>query len=95
MPTSKEAGIPDFDMTIWHAMYGPKGLSADVLAKLNGALVKALEDKDLVAKFEAVGTQTFPRADWTPDAHMKRLTATIDGYLELFKSAGIAAQEAK
>ena len=95
VPTSEEAGIPEFDMTIWHAMYGPKGLPADVLAKLNGALVKALEDKDIVAKFEAVGTQTFPKAEWTPEAHQKRLVATIDGYVELFKAAGVMAQEVK
>lgn len=95
VPTSIEAGIPDFDMTIWHAMYGPKGLDPAVLAKLNGALVKALEDKDIVAKFEMVGTQTFPRAEWTPDAHMKRLLATMDGYIELFKATGIKAEDVK
>ena len=95
VPTSKEAGIPDFDMTIWHALYGPKGLPANVVAKLNGALVKMLEDKDIVTKFEAVGTQTFPRSEWTPEAHAKRLNATIDGYIELFKSVGVKAEEVK
>ena len=76
-------------------IYGPKGLPADVLAKLNGALGKALEDKDIISKFEAVGTQTFPRAEWTPEAHQKRLVASIDGYVELFKAAGVTAQEVK
>ena len=95
VPTATEAGIPAFDMTIWHAMYAPKGLSPEVLAKLNGALVKALEDKSIADKFEAVGTQTFPPAERTPEAHMKRLLAGIDSYIELFKATGVTAQEAK
>ena len=95
VPTAKEAGIPGFDMTIWHAMYGPKGLADDIVAKLNGALVKAVEDKDILAKFEAVGTQTFRTAELTPQAHLAKLNATIDNYLALFKASGIEAQEAK
>ena len=76
-------------------MYAPKGLPAEILARLNGALVKALEDKDIVGKFEAVGTQTFPRAQWTPEAHMTQLLSSVDGYIELFKATGVKAEEVK
>ena len=95
VPTANEAGIPELDMTIWHALYGPKGLPADVVAKLNTALTKALQDKDVASKFAAVGTQTFPESEWTPEAHVKRFQASINSYIELFKSVGASADTVK
>ena len=95
VPTATEAGIPEFDMTVWHGFYGPRGLPPDVLARLNGALAATLADKAIVEKFEGVGNSTFPRAEWTPEAHQKRLLAGVDSYIALFKASGIAAQDAK
>jgi tripartite-type tricarboxylate transporter receptor subunit TctC len=45
LPTSKEAGMPDFQASAWNALFAPKGTPKPVLDKLSGALDKALDDE--------------------------------------------------
>jgi len=42
IPTTDEAGLPGFYMSIWHAFWVPKGTPEAVVAKLNAAVVAAL-----------------------------------------------------
>ncbi len=44
VPTTKEAGMPEYEVSAWNALFAPKGTPAAVVAKLNDALVKALDD---------------------------------------------------
>jgi len=44
IPTVDEAGLPDFHISVWHALWAPKGTPKDVIAKLNTAMVDALAD---------------------------------------------------
>src|SRR5262245_56843390 len=44
VPTTTEAGLPAFQAQAWNAIFAPKGTPPDVIAKLNAAVVKALED---------------------------------------------------
>jgi tripartite-type tricarboxylate transporter receptor subunit TctC len=44
LPTLDEAGLKGFNVTIWHAMYAPKGTPPAVLEKVNAALKQALKD---------------------------------------------------
>ena len=38
VPTAIESGaVADYDVTTWYGLFGPKGMPADVVAKLNGA----------------------------------------------------------
>jgi len=55
VPTLNESGLKDFNVSIWHGMYAPKGTPTDVVAKLNAALKTALRDPDFVKKQEALG----------------------------------------
>jgi tripartite-type tricarboxylate transporter receptor subunit TctC len=45
IPTTKEAGLPEFQVSAWNAIFAPKGTPPEVVAKLNSALVKALDDE--------------------------------------------------
>jgi hypothetical protein len=54
-----------------------------------------LRDKTIGERFKAVGTSTFPEADWTREAHQKRLLAEIDKWAVAMKAAGQAPQAAK
>jgi tripartite-type tricarboxylate transporter receptor subunit TctC len=45
VPTSKEAGLPDFQASAWNALFAPKGTPKPVLDKLSAALDKALDDE--------------------------------------------------
>lgn len=44
VPTTVEAGLPRFQMQAWDAIFAPKGTPAPIVATLNAAAVKALDD---------------------------------------------------
>lgn len=44
VPTLAESGAPGFDLYSWQGLFGPKGLSRDVVAKLFDAVTHALND---------------------------------------------------
>ncbi len=46
-PTSKEAGLPEFQVSAWHALFAPKGTPKPILDKLSDALDKALDDENV------------------------------------------------
>jgi tripartite-type tricarboxylate transporter receptor subunit TctC len=54
-PTMKEAGIQDMTVYSWQAVAAPKGLPADVKAKLEDALSKALSNAEVRARFKEMG----------------------------------------
>ncbi|HEX6364246.1 MAG TPA: tripartite tricarboxylate transporter substrate binding protein [Albitalea sp.] len=55
VPTLAEAGVKGVDVYSWQAVAAPKGLPADVRAKLHAALVAALNDAQLKQQFTSVG----------------------------------------
>jgi tripartite-type tricarboxylate transporter receptor subunit TctC len=55
LPTVAESGLPGYDVDVWMTLYGRAGMPPDVLAKLNGAVKKALQDPELVAAFAKFG----------------------------------------
>ena len=44
VPTFTEVGITGFEVTNWYSVMGPKGLPADVVAKIDDAVKKAMND---------------------------------------------------
>ena len=44
VPTTKEAGLPEYQVSAWNALFAPKGTPKEIVAKLNETLVKALDD---------------------------------------------------
>src|SRR3546814_8461841 len=46
IPTTRELGIPEVDIAVWHGVYAPKGTPAPIIAKLNAALRVALNDTE-------------------------------------------------
>lgn len=93
--TARDAGLPEFDMTIWHGLYAPAGLPPEIAAKLNDALRKALSDPMVVERFTAAGTTTFPSSEWTVTAHKARFEFEVDRWNTFLKDAGVAAASAR
>src|SRR2546429_8640657 len=50
IPTVDEAGVPGLHISIWHALWMPKGTPKDILAKLNAAVVETLADENVRKK---------------------------------------------
>ena len=64
IPTLEEAGVPGCDSDTWHALTAPPKTPADVVAKLNAAANKALQDpglRDLCSSASARAAARRPR----------------------------------
>ena len=68
IPTSDEAGLPGFHMTLWSGLWVPKGTPKDIVSKLNAAAVAALNDPAVKKQFENLGLQMPPADKLTPQA---------------------------
>jgi tripartite-type tricarboxylate transporter receptor subunit TctC len=66
VPTTKEAGFPDFQIEAWNGIVAPKGTPADVIAKLVDALNKALNDDLTKKRLLDLGTVIPSATDRTP-----------------------------
>src|SRR3989440_5349291 len=62
IPTTDEAGLPGFHMTLWSGMWVPKGTPKEIVAKLNAAAVDAMNDPTVRKQFENLGLR-MPAAD--------------------------------
>lgn len=91
LPTLAESGLKDFQVTIWHGLYAPKGTPADVLAKINTALKTALKDPDFIKKQEGLGAVVATDQRIEPAEHKKFVQAEIDKWGVVIKAAGTYA----
>jgi tripartite-type tricarboxylate transporter receptor subunit TctC len=91
VPTLDESGQKNFQVTIWHGLYGPKGLSADAKAKLNAALKAALKDPDFVKKQEGLGAVVINDKRSDPSEHKAFVAAEIAKWTPVIKAAGVYA----
>src|SRR6476619_5072102 len=66
VPTTTEAGLPAFQAQAWNAIFAPKGTPAEVVAKLNAAVVKALDDEGVRKRLLDLGSVIPGPADRTP-----------------------------
>jgi tripartite-type tricarboxylate transporter receptor subunit TctC len=91
LPTLNESGLPGFNVSVWHAMYAPKGTPKPVIDKLVAALQQGLKNPELVKRFADLGTEPVSADKATPEALQKFLTAEIAKWSPVIKKAGIYA----
>ncbi len=91
MPTIASA-LPGFDLTVWHAIYAPKGVPKDTVDKLNGALQKALADAEITKRFADLGTLLFPADQRSPAALQAKLESEVKHWSAVVKAAGLQPQ---
>ncbi|MEY4600229.1 MAG: hypothetical protein RLZZ445_3026 [Pseudomonadota bacterium] len=89
VPTSTEAGYPEFKMSIWYAMFAPANTPRDIINKLSSEAQKALDSKDLRATLDS---QSINPWYGTPEQLGALLKAEIPRYATIVKSAGIQQQ---
>jgi tripartite-type tricarboxylate transporter receptor subunit TctC len=91
VPTMDEAGLKGFEVSIWHALYGPKGTPKPVIDKLTKALQEALKDATVKQRFADLGTEPVDEKRATPEALRAHLKAEIDRWGPIIKKAGVYA----
>ena len=89
-PTTKEAGLPQYQVSGWFALLAPKGTPAAIVDKLNAALKQAVADPQVHAGFERQGAQTMYLP---PDQAAKFIADEIKKYHDIIVNAHIAQIE--
>lgn len=91
LPTLAESGVKNFEVTIWHGLYAPKGTPADISKKINDALKVALKDPEFIKKQEGLGAVVVTDKRIEPAEHKKFVLAEIDKWTAVIKAAGTYA----
>src|SRR4051812_3817299 len=89
VPTTDEAGLPGFHMTLWSGMWVPKGTPGDVVRKLNAAVVDALNDPGARKQLENLGLQMPPPDQLSPAALGNWQKAEIAKWWPMIKAANV------
>jgi tripartite-type tricarboxylate transporter receptor subunit TctC len=56
VPTTKEGGLPEYEVSAWNAMFAPKGTPQPIVDKLTNALDKALNDENVKKRMLELGS---------------------------------------
>jgi tripartite-type tricarboxylate transporter receptor subunit TctC len=86
LPTMSEAGVPDFDITVWFGLVAPAKTPAPIIERLNKEVVEILRTPTLKEKFIAAGIDITPS---TPAELGERIRADLPYYTKLMREAGI------
>jgi tripartite-type tricarboxylate transporter receptor subunit TctC len=89
LPTTREAGLPAFEVAVWHGMYAAKGTSPEVVGKVNHALKVALKDSLVIERFAGLGTEPVAESRATPEVHKQFLVAEIAKWKAVIEKAGV------
>jgi tripartite-type tricarboxylate transporter receptor subunit TctC len=89
VPTIAEAGVPNFDVTSWNALYAPAGTPQAVIDTLNGALHDVLADPELKKRALALGIDAEASTPAEIDGRMK---SDIAKWTTVIESAHIPKQ---
>ncbi|HEX2135394.1 MAG TPA: tripartite tricarboxylate transporter substrate binding protein BugD [Microvirga sp.] len=92
VPTFEEAGLPGFELSVWHGLYAPKGTPAAVVEELGAALQEALNDPSLKQRFAELGAEPVTQDRATPTALDAHLKAEIARWQPIIETAGVSAE---
>lgn len=89
IPTTDEAGLPGFHMTLWSGLWVPKGTPKEIVDKLNAAAIEALGDPQVRKQLENLGLQMPPSDQLTPEALGDWQKAEIAKWWPMIKAANV------
>ena len=91
LPTLDEAGLPGFEMSVWHGLWAPKGTPEPVIAKLVPALATALKDEKVIERMADLGTVPVPPEQVTPAALQAQTESEAEKWRPIIQAAGTFA----
>jgi tripartite-type tricarboxylate transporter receptor subunit TctC len=89
VPTVSEAGLPGFEVTSWYGVFGPAGLPAGIVAKLNSEIGSAVTAPEVKERFAALGAEPSVKA---PDQFARYVRQEITKWAKVVKDSGAKAE---
>ena len=92
VPTSKEAGLPEFNASAWNALFAPKGTPKAALDMLTDALDKALDDENVRNRLLDLGCDIPAKSKRGPQSLAALVISEIARWTPIIKAASIKAE---
>ena len=89
VPTPAEAGAKGAESPLWFGLWGPAGMTSDLVNKINADVRKALADPAVKERLIATGNDTM---DMSPPEFAKLVRTEMDDYARVLKAAGVKPQ---
>ena len=86
VPTTKEGGLPEFQVSAWNAIFAPKGTPPEVVKKLSDALTKALADENTRKRLLDLGADLSDKAAQTPEGLAKLVDSEVARWKKVLAS---------
>lgn len=90
LPTSAEAGVPGYTASAWYGLLAPKGLPAEIRARLENAAAETLKSPELLARIKDDGATP---SDLRSDAFRTFMAAERKRWGEVISAANITLKE--
>ena len=88
VPTVSEAGLPGFEVTSWYGLFGPAGLSKNIIAKVNGDTAALLALADVKERLAGLGAEPAPMP---PEEFGRYVRAEIAKWAKVVRESGAKA----
>jgi tripartite-type tricarboxylate transporter receptor subunit TctC len=89
LPTVAEAGIPGYEVILWHGLVGPKGIPKAIVDRLNGEAGQILKSKAMEDLLAADGVTP---AGGTPEQFQALIKSDIERWHKVVERAGIKVE---
>ena len=91
LPTLSEAGLADFDLSVWYGLMVPKGTPKPIVDQLSAALKNAITDATVVKRLGEFGAQPVTAERATPESFAVFMRADVAKWAPVIKAAGVYA----
>lgn len=88
VPTTIEAGLPEYQVQVWNAMFLPRNTPQPIVDRINGALVAALDHPTTRARFVELGAEVPKPELLTPKGLQAFIASEIDRWTPVIRKAG-------
>ena len=88
VPTSTEAGLPEFQTIAWTALFFPKATPKPIVERINAAVDQAMQDESVIKRMAQLGADLPAPGERTPQALGKLVRSEIDKWVPLIQASG-------
>jgi tripartite-type tricarboxylate transporter receptor subunit TctC len=85
LPTSAEAGLPEFEAQGWNGLFAPKATPPEIIARLNAAARAAVQSEPVKKRFVDLSTVAPDAGEQTPEALQQVVTRDVERYRKLLQ----------
>jgi tripartite-type tricarboxylate transporter receptor subunit TctC len=86
LPTSAEAGLPEFEAQGWNGLFAPKGTPPEIVTKLNAAAKTAVDSEPVKKRFHDLSTVAPDANEHAPEVLQQLVSRDVEKYRKLLQN---------